>query len=113
MTDCLFCKIAAGKIPAEIVYEDDDLVAFRDIAPVAPQHILIIPRQHIAGPSSITAEDERLIGRMMRVAGTVAAANGIGNAYRLVLSNGADAGQLIFHIHMHIIGGRPLHWPPG
>ena len=113
MTDCLFCKIAAGEIPAEIVYEDDDLVAFRDIAPVAPQHILIIPRQHIAGPSSITDNDERLIGRMMRIAGTVATDNGIGNAYRLVLSNGADAGQLIFHIHMHIIGGRPLHWPPG
>ena len=113
MTDCLFCKIAAGKIPAEIVYEDDDLVAFRDIAPVAPQHILLIPRKHIAGPSSITEADEQLIGRMMRLAGKVAADNGIGNAYRLVLSNGADAGQLIFHIHMHIIGGRPLHWPPG
>lgn len=113
MTDCLFCKIAAGKIPAEIVYEDDDLVAFRDIAPVAPQHILLIPRKHIVGPSSITEEDEQLIGRMMRLAGKVAADNGIGNAFRLVLSNGADAGQLIFHIHMHIIGGRPLHWPPG
>lgn len=113
MTDCLFCKIAAGEIPAEIVYEDTDLVAFRDIAPVAPQHILIIPRKHLDGPSSITAGDEALIGKMMRVAGEVAAANGIGNAYRLVLSNGKDAGQLIFHIHMHIIGGRPLHWPPG
>lgn len=113
MTDCLFCKIAAGEIPAEIVFEDNDLMAFRDIAPVAPQHILIIPKKHIDGPASITAEDEGLIGKMMRMAGDVAADNGIGNAYRLVLSNGKDAGQLIFHIHMHIIGGRPLHWPPG
>lgn len=113
MTDCLFCKIAAGQIPAEIVYEDDELVAFRDIAPVAPQHILLIPKKHIIGPASITEADEPLIGRMMRIAGKVAADNGIGNAFRLVLSNGADAGQLIFHIHMHIIGGRPLHWPPG
>jgi histidine triad (HIT) family protein len=113
MTDCLFCKIAAGEIPAEIVFEDNDLLAFRDIAPIAPQHILIIPKKHLDGPSSITPEDEALIGKMMRVAGEVAADNGIGSAYRLVLSNGAEAGQLIFHIHMHIIGGRPLHWPPG
>ena len=113
MTGCLFCKIIAGEIPADIVYEDDEIMAFRDIAPVAPQHILIIPKKHITGPSSITEEDEQLIGRLMRMAGKVAADNGVGDAYRLVLSNGAGAGQLVFHLHMHILGGRPMHWPPG
>ena len=113
MTDCLFCKIVAGQIPAQIVYEDDEIMAFRDIAPVAPQHILIIPKKHLTGPSAIGEEDEQLIGRLMRIASQVAAENGIGDAFRLVLSNGAAAGQLVFHLHMHILGGRPLHWPPG
>ncbi|MDP3481588.1 MAG: histidine triad nucleotide-binding protein [Desulfoprunum sp.] len=113
MTDCLFCKIVAGQIPAQIVYEDDEIMAFRDIAPVAPQHILIIPKKHLTGPSAIGEEDEQLIGRLMRIASQVAAENGIGDAFRLVMSNGAEAGQLVFHLHMHILGGRPLHWPPG
>jgi len=113
MTDCLFCKIVAGQIPAQIVYEDDEIMAFRDIAPVAPQHILIIPKKHLTGPSAIGEEDEQLIGRLMRIASQVAAENGIGDAFRLVMSNGAAAGQLVFHLHMHILGGRPLHWPPG
>lgn len=113
MTDCLFCKIVAGEIPAQIVYEDHEIMAFRDIAPVAPQHILIIPKKHITGPSSITEEDEELIGRLMRRASLIAAENEIGDAFRLVLSNGAGAGQLVFHLHMHILGGRPMHWPPG
>lgn len=113
MTDCLFCKIVAGQIPAQIVYEDDEIMAFRDIAPVAPQHILIIPKKHLTGPSAIGEEDEQLVGRLMRIASQVAAENGIGDAFRLVLSNGAAAGQLVFHLHMHILGGRPLHWPPG
>ncbi len=113
MTDCLFCKIVAGQIPANIVYEDDEVMAFRDIAPVAPQHFLIIPKKHLTGPSAIGEEDEQLIGRLMRIAAQVAAENDIGEAFRLVLSNGAGAGQLVFHLHMHILGGRPLHWPPG
>jgi histidine triad (HIT) family protein len=113
MTDCLFCKIVAGSIPAQIVYEDDEIMAFRDIAPVAPQHFLIIPKKHLQGPSAITEENEQLIGRLMRVASQVATENEIGEAFRLVLNNGAGAGQVVFHLHMHILGGRSMHWPPG
>lgn len=111
--DCLFCKIIAGQIPADKLYEDDAVLAFRDIAPQAPVHFLVIPKKHIVGPAFIEAEDEQLIGRMLRAAATIAADLGIGDGYRLVFNNGADAGQTVFHLHLHILGGRQMHWPPG
>jgi histidine triad (HIT) family protein len=111
-TDCLFCKIAAGEIPAEKLYEDDDMLAFRDIAPQAPVHFLVIPKKHIQDPSGVGTGDEALIGKMMRTGSKVAKDNGISD-YRLVFNNGAGAGQTVFHIHMHVLGGRSLSWPPG
>ncbi len=111
-SNCLFCKIAAGDIPAEKLYEDDDMLAFRDIAPQAPVHFLVIPKKHIQDPAAISAEDEALMGKMMRVGSQVAGENGITD-FRLVFNNGADAGQTVFHIHMHVLGGRSLSWPPG
>jgi histidine triad (HIT) family protein len=110
--DCLFCKIAAGEIPAEKLYEDDKMLAFRDIAPQAPVHFLIIPKKHIQDPASVGEEDDALIGQMMRTASRVAKENGIRD-FRLVYNNGAKAGQTVFHIHMHVLGGRALTWPPG
>ena len=111
-TDCLFCKIAAGDIPAEKLYEDDEMLAFRDIAPQAPVHFLVIPKKHIRDPTGVAEEDEGLIGRMMRTGSRVAKENGITD-FRMVVNNGAEAGQTVFHIHMHVLGGRPLSWPPG
>ncbi|NLZ17831.1 MAG: histidine triad nucleotide-binding protein [Desulfobulbaceae bacterium] len=110
--DCLFCKIIAGEIPSDKLYEDDDVFAFRDIAPQAPMHILIIPKQHLHGPEAVMEEHERVIGKLMRKADYIAKKEGLSH-YRLVCNNGADAGQTVFHLHMHIIGGRPLSWPPG
>ncbi|MBV5307427.1 MAG: histidine triad nucleotide-binding protein [Desulfobulbaceae bacterium] len=111
--DCLFCKIVAGQIPADKLYEDDEVVAFRDISPQAPVHFLVIPKKHIVGPAFIEAEDELLIGRMLRAAAKIAAELGITDGYRLVLNNGLDAGQTVFHLHLHVLGGRLMHWPPG
>lgn len=111
-TDCLFCKIATRDIPAEILYEDEEMLAFRDIAPQAPVHFLVVPKKHIQGPAEVGTEDEGLIGRMMRTASKVAKENGIID-FRLVFNNGAEAGQTVFHIHMHVLGGRALSWPPG
>ncbi|THB73067.1 MAG: histidine triad nucleotide-binding protein [Desulfobulbaceae bacterium] len=113
MTDCLFCKIVAGDIPADKLYEDDEIIAFWDISPQAPKHFLVIPKKHIDGPSAITAEDDALMGRIMRVGSDLAEANEIGDNFRVVFNNGAVAGQTVFHIHMHILGGRPMNWPPG
>lgn len=113
MSDCLFCKIAAGEIPAQKLYEDDELIAFWDISPAAPKHFLIIPKLHRVNLADLSEEDDRLIGKMMRVAGQVAAENGIESGFRTVMNNGADAGQVIFHLHMHVLGGRPMGWPPG
>lgn len=111
-TDCLFCKIATGDIPAEKLYEDDEMIAFRDIAPQAPVHFLVIPKKHIQDPSGVGPEDEGLIGRMMRTGSKVAQENDISD-FRMVFNNGAEAGQSVFHIHMHVLGGRALGWPPG
>lgn len=108
MSDCLFCKIVAGDIPSEKLYEDDDLVAFWDISPAAPKHFLIIPKKHCINLSDLTEEHDVLIGKMMRVAAKVAKENGIGEGYRTIINNGAEAGQIIFHLHMHILGGRPM-----
>ncbi len=111
-TDCLFCKIAAGEIPAEKLFEDDDILAFRDISPQAPAHFLVIPKKHIQDPAGVGSDDEELIGKMMRVGSNLAKEEGI-SAFRLVYNNGASAGQTVFHLHMHVLGGRPFSWPPG
>ncbi len=113
MADCLFCKIIKGDIPSDRLYEDDDVYAFRDISPQAPVHFLVIPKKHISGPAALTEEDEKIIGKMMRVGADIAKQEEVGDAFRVVFNNGAGAGQTVFHIHMHILGGRSLSWPPG
>ncbi|MGL1930740.1 MAG: histidine triad nucleotide-binding protein [Desulfotalea sp.] len=113
MSDCLFCKIAAGEIPAKTLYEDDDVLAFWDIAPQAPIHFLVIPKKHIVDPASLEEDDDALAGKLMRVGSKLAKEHGIGDGFRVVFNNGAKAGQTVFHIHMHILGGRDLQWPPG
>ena len=113
MSDCLFCKICAGEIPADKLYEDDDVIAFWDISPQAPKHFLVIPKKHIDSPSNQTEADDQLFGKLMRAAAKVAEEIGIGDNYRIVVNNGAEAGQVIFHVHMHVLGGRPMNWPPG
>ena len=114
MDECLFCRIASGEMEADVVCEDDDLIAFRDIHPQAPVHVLIIPRKHISGPGDIRAGDERLAGRMIALARELAArfpeAKG---GYRLVINSGPDAGQAVGHIHLHFLAGRTFGWPPG
>lgn len=111
--NCLFCKIVKEEIPAEKIYEDDELLAFRDIAPQAPVHFLLIPKKHIRGPADVGTEDEALIGKMMRIGAELAARDNIGDDFRVVFNNGAQAGQTVFHLHMHILGGRDMNWPPG
>lgn len=114
MKDCLFCKILDGEIPADIVYESDTAIAFRDINPQAPTHVLIIPRQHIATLNDIADGDQALIGSLYVAAREIAAAEGIADVgYRAVMNCNEAAGQTVFHIHLHLIGGRRLSWPPG
>ena len=114
MSDCLFCQIAAGRIPASIVYQDDRLVAFRDINPQAPLHVLIVPRRHIATLNDLTAAEEPLVGEMLRRATAIAREQGHADAgYRTVLNCNRDAGQSVFHIHLHLLAGRSMAWPPG
>lgn len=111
--DTIFGKIARGEAPAKIVYEDDLCLAFRDLFPAAPMHILLIPRKAIARLCDAQETDQALLGHLMLVASKVAAQEGFGDKYRLVVNNGAEAGQSVFHLHLHIIGGRSLSWPPG
>lgn len=114
MDDCLFCKIAAGKIPANVVFENEELIAFHDIRPQAPTHILIIPRKHIATINDCSQEDEGLLGRMILAAKKVAAQSGFSEpGYRLVFNINPGGGQDIYHIHLHLLGGRQMMWPPG
>ncbi|HVZ59261.1 MAG TPA: histidine triad nucleotide-binding protein [Terriglobales bacterium] len=113
MADCLFCSIVSGKIPSRKVYEDDLTFAFEDIDPKAPTHILIIPRKHVAGLKEATPEDKELIGHCNLVAAAIARERGIEDGYRTVFNVGPGAGQSVFHLHLHLLGGRPLHWPPG
>jgi histidine triad (HIT) family protein len=114
MTDCLFCKIVAGQIPGAIVYQDDRLIAFKDINPQAPMHVLIVPRRHIASLNALRPEDDGLVGEMVRRAAALAAEQGYAErGYRTVFNCNADAGQTVFHIHLHVLGGRTLTWPPG
>lgn len=109
----LFSKINARTIPADIVYEDEHCFAFRDINPQAPTHVLLVPKKEIPRLVDATAEDHALMGHLLLAAGTVAKQLGVGEAFRLVVNNGEEAGQSVFHLHLHILGGRPLHWPPG
>jgi histidine triad (HIT) family protein len=112
--DCLFCRIARGEIPAHVVYQDDQVVAFRDITPQAPTHILIIPRQHMADLLQLTAEDGALLGKMTTIAAELARLEGLAErGFRLVMNTGPDAGQSVHHLHMHLLGGREMAWPPG
>ena|ERR1035437_2376703 len=113
-TDCLFCRIARSEVPATIVHEDDDVVAFRDINPQAPTHILVIPREHIGSAAAVTTAQHPLWGRMLEVSQRLAEAeNRSESGYRLVTNIGADAGQTVEHLHIHLLAGRALGWPPG
>ena len=113
-SDCLFCNILAGDIPAELVYESENAVAFRDINPMAPTHVLVIPRKHITTINDIEADDEALVGSLYTAAREIAAAEGIAESgYRAVMNCNEGAGQSVFHIHLHVLGGRPMDWPPG
>lgn len=114
MMDCIFCKIVEKKIPSKVVYEDDLALAFEDVSPQAPVHTLIVPKKHIADIQSITEKDRDLIGHLFFVAKTIAAEKKLDkNGYRLVINNGPGAGQTVFHIHLHLLSGRALAWPPG
>jgi histidine triad (HIT) family protein len=113
-SDCLFCSIAAGRIPATLVHEDDDLVAFRDINPQAPVHILVVPRAHVASLHDAGEEHGRLLGRLLLTARALAEREGLAEGgYRAVLNVGLDGGQSVPHIHVHLLGGRAMGWPPG
>jgi histidine triad (HIT) family protein len=114
LSDCLFCKIVAGDIPADIVYEGERVIAFRDINPQAPTHVQIIPREHVARIDSFDAHrDTAWLVELFETAKRIAASEGLEAGYRLVINNGALAGQSVLHVHMHILGGRGLGWPPG
>ena len=114
MTDCLFCKIVSGAVPAALVYEDDSVVAFKDINPQAPLHVLIVPRRHIASLNDLTRDDDALLGSMVRVAASLATEHGYHDrGYRTVFNTNREAGQTVFHIHLHLLAGRGLTWPPG
>ena len=114
MTDCLFCKMVAGEIQPDVVFEDDDVLAFRDVNPQAPVHVLVIPKSHIATTNELTPEHAGLVGKMVLAARQIAMDEGVADAgYRMVMNCNADAGQSVYHIHLHVLAGRPMHWPPG
>jgi histidine triad (HIT) family protein len=114
MSDCLFCRIIAGEIPGTIVHQDDTLVALKDINPQAPLHVLIVPRKHIASLNDLTPDDDQLVGSMFRRAATLARDHGYHDrGYRTVFNTNREAGQTVFHIHLHLLAGRGLAWPPG
>lgn len=110
---CVFCRIAAKEIPSTIVLEDDEMVAFRDLSPQAPTHVLVVPKRHIASLDEASKDDAALLGRLMLAAKAIAAMDGLGAGYRVVNNCGSLAGQTVFHIHLHVLGGRPMAWPPG
>lgn len=113
MSDCLFCKILARQVPAQMVFEDEHCVVFKDISPQAPTHVLIVPKKHISGLASCADEDKALLGHLQRVAALVAEKLNISSGFRLVANNGVSAGQSVAHLHYHLLGGRSMHWPPG
>ena len=114
MVDCLFCRIIAGDIPGAIVYRDDRVVAIKDINPQAPMHLLVVPHRHVATLNDLSSEDDDLVGEMVRRAAALAREHGYAErGYRTVFNCNAEAGQTVFHIHLHVLGGRRLTWPPG
>jgi histidine triad (HIT) family protein len=114
MSSCLFCRIVNKEIPASVVYDDDEVLAFNDIDPKAPTHILVIPKRHIDSLNALTPEDDALVGSLHRVAALLAADRGIAESgFRTVFNTNRNAGQTVFHIHLHLLGGRAMSWPPG
>ena len=114
MSDCIFCKIIAGDIPAEIVYQNDDVLAFRDLNPQAPLHVLVIPKKHIATINDMTATDAELVGKLYLAAQQIARQEGVADdGYRTVMNCNELAGQTVFHMHLHVLAGRAMNWPPG
>jgi len=111
MSDCIFCKIIAGEIPSEKLYEDDEILAFLDISPQAPVHFLVIPKKHIPRPVDVEKSDDALTGKMLRIGAQVAQENGVEDDYRIIFNNGSKSGQVVFHLHMHILGGKGKPWP--
>jgi len=113
-SDCIFCKIATGALPTDKVYEDDQALAFRDQHPQAPTHLLIIPKEHLESLNDASQSDEKILGHLLRLAPKIANQLGIAESgYRTVVNTGADGGQSVFHLHVHLLGGRSLTWPPG
>jgi histidine triad (HIT) family protein len=111
---CLFCRIVTGDVPATRVYEDDQILAFEDINPQAPLHVLVVPKRHIATLNDLSASDDELVGSLVRRAAAIAAQRGYdGSGFRTVLNCNAHAGQTVFHVHLHVLGGRAMAWPPG
>ena len=114
MIDCLFCKIVRREIPASIVYEDDHVLAFNDINPQAPTHVLLVPRRHVASLNDLAPGDDQIVGELARRGAAIAQERGIAaSGYRMVFNTNRDAGQTVFHIHLHLLGGRSMQWPPG
>lgn len=113
MSACIFCGIAAGDVPSNVCYEDDEVVAFHDVNPQAPVHVLVVPRKHVASLNEVERTDAELLGRLLLAASRVARDLDCQDGYRLVNNCGASAGQSVFHLHLHLLGGRPLTWPPG
>lgn len=112
--DCIFCKIVAGEIPSTVVLDRGGVFAFRDVSPRAPTHILVVPKEHLRDVSVLDASNEGVLDELVAAANELARAEGIdGSGYRLVLNVGPDAGQTVFHLHLHVLGGRPMAWPPG
>lgn len=114
MSGCIFCKIVSGEVPATIVHRDDEVVAFRDLSPQAPVHLLVVPVRHVASLSDASEDDRALLGSLLLRIRDLAAREGIdGGGYRVVTNRGTAAGQSVFHLHFHLLGGRPMAWPPG
>jgi len=111
--DCLFCKIVAGTIPSKKIYEDEQTFAFLDIHPQAPVHALIVPKKHLNSLADAEADDKALLGHLLHVARALAGAQKLGKGYRVVINTGEDGGQTVDHLHLHVLGGRAMHWPPG
>ena len=113
MADCLFCKIAAKELDSEVVHETDNTIAFKDINPAAPVHVLVIPKRHIASAQELTPSDGELLAELFQSIGSVASGAGVAGGYRLVTNIGPEAGQSVDHLHFHVLGGRSISWPPG
>ncbi len=113
--DCLFCRIIAGDVPAEVIHQDDRCVVIRDINPQAPTHVLVIPREHMDSLDDASQKDEAMLGHLLRVSARIANEQGLeeSGGYRAVINTGSGAGQSVFHLHVHVLGGRTMHWPPG